>query len=180
MHPSRLPFPPFRTEAELSSWVLAQLEPTFAITEQVVGRHWSGRRLRIDAVLRPRDPEPWKDVAPAFGVEFKLADERSFDTRNFTGWAAQAVAYAQTEWNDFGRLAVFACPSPLRLLCGSSWGEGAAGLMEHLLGQFGVGELTLVKPHGLILLLQGHRMWSVGEGVREATRWSLRPKTGTR
>jgi hypothetical protein len=101
-------------------------------------------------------------------VEFRLADKRIFGTRNFTGWAAQAVDYTQTEWTDFGRLAVFACPSPLRLLGGSGWGEGAAGLMEHLLGQFGV---TRTAPAYCVVCIDG-------EGVEPVEPFSLRGTGG--
>jgi hypothetical protein len=112
----RLPLPAFDTEADLATWVLDKLGAWFVVHEEVQGRHWSGRRFRLDAALVPKDPAPWKDDCPAFGVEFKLADERSFDTRRFIAWAAQAVDYTETEWDDFGRLKIFGCPSMRR--CG--------------------------------------------------------------
>jgi hypothetical protein len=77
----RLPLPPFETEAELATWVLDELAPWFVVHREVAGTHWSDRRLRLDALLVPKQPGPWKDDRPAFGVEFKLADEHSFDTR---------------------------------------------------------------------------------------------------
>jgi hypothetical protein len=129
----------------------------------------------------PKQPGPWKDDRPAFGVEFKLADEYSFDTRRFTRWAAQAVDYAETEWDDFGRLMIFGCPSPLRRIASSAWGPGAAGLMARLLGQMGVGELAPMEGDGLALILHGqHRLWSQRRGVLDARRWSMQPRSGSR
>jgi hypothetical protein len=177
----RLPLPPFRTEPELATWVLDQLAPSFVVHREIAGTHWSRRRLRLDAVLEPKDPGRWKDDKPALGVEFKLADERSFDTRRFTRWAAQAVDYTETEWDGFGRLMIFGCPSPMRMIASSGWGQEAAGLMAHLLGQFGVGELAPMERDGLTLILQGHhRLWSQHRGVLEARRWSLWPRVGSR
>jgi hypothetical protein len=94
---------------------------------EVAGTHWSRRRLRLDAVLEPKDPRPRKDDRPAVGVEFRLPDELSFDTRRFTRWAAQAIDYGETEWDSFGRLIIFGCPSPMRRIAASGWGPNRPG-----------------------------------------------------
>ncbi|GAB3861552.1 hypothetical protein ACFPIJ_11875 [Dactylosporangium cerinum] len=93
----RLPMPRFANEAELAERVLGILSPHFEIETEVDGRHCSGRQLRIDAVLRPRDPSDWKDDRPAFGVEFKLASQGPSSTAKFTQWARQAVDYTHTD-----------------------------------------------------------------------------------
>mgnify|MGYP001206609391 CR=1 FL=1 len=144
----RLPLPPIETEAALATCVLDKLGTWCVVHEELQGTHWSGRRFRLDAALVPKDPEPWKDDRPAFGVEFKIADERSVDTRRFTAWAAQAVNYTETDWDGFGRLKIFGCPSPIRRIAESGYGAQAAGLMAQLLGQFGVDEFAPMQHDG--------------------------------
>ncbi|MFD4996988.1 hypothetical protein [Streptomyces buecherae] len=102
----------FANESELAAFVLAKMDQWFHIEEQVQGRYWRGEQTRIDAVLKPRDPDPWFDKDPAFGVEFKnLAPNSSVSDRY--GWVAQAVGYTHCEWEGYGRLGIFLCPSPL-------------------------------------------------------------------
>jgi hypothetical protein len=171
----RPPMPRFDSEEELANRALAVLDQHFLIEREVSGRHCSGRSLRIDAILRPRDPSGWKDRDPAFGVEFKLAHQKSFDTRDFTDWARQAIDYTHVEWMGYGRLRVFACPSPTAYLAVL----GGEFLMAHLLGQLGVGELAPTDREGWALTMHGnHVLWSEKYGVRAAARWSLRPKIG--
>jgi hypothetical protein len=101
----------FRTEQELCERVLGLLDHWYEIEREVTGRYWNGTRVRIDAVLRPRDPAPWADEQPAFGVEFKLP-ARDVGEGEYFQWAAQAVDYTHVEWHGCGRLQVFLCPSP--------------------------------------------------------------------
>jgi hypothetical protein len=171
----RPPFPRFENEADLAQRVLSRLSMHFAAETEVRGRHWTGRTLRLDAVLRPRDASGWRDKNAAFGVEFKLAHQRSHDTHRFAEWARQAVDYTQTEWSGYGRLYIFACPSPIVSLGGSDgW------LMAHLLGQFGVGELSPFEREGWALTVHDHIVWSEQRGVAAGARWSLRPRLGGR
>ena len=102
----------FGDEAELASFVLSKLDQWFHIEEQVRGQYWTGEKTRIDAVLKPRDPEPWRDDNPAFGVEFKNLTSNSSVADRY-GWVAQAVGYTHCQWQGYGRLAIFLCPSPL-------------------------------------------------------------------
>ncbi|WP_143055105.1 hypothetical protein [Nocardioides luteus] len=101
----------FPDEAALAEFVLAKMDRWFHIEEQVHGRYWTGEQTRIDAVLRPRDPDGWHDAVPAFAVEFKTA--RPSSVGDGYGWVAQAVAYTHCEWDGYGVLPVFLCPSPL-------------------------------------------------------------------
>jgi hypothetical protein len=101
----------YRSEADLASAALGELGRYFTADREVRGVHCTGKRLRLDAVLRPRDPSGWFDPPPVFGVEFKNALAGSLDTRRFTSWAAQAVDYAHTDWEGYGRLMIFTCPA---------------------------------------------------------------------
>ncbi|WP_141747177.1 hypothetical protein [Streptomyces agglomeratus] len=102
----------FANEKELAAFVLDKMAQWFHIEEQVKGRYWTGEKTRIDAVLRPQDPDPWFDENPAFGVEFKNLSANSSVSDRY-GWVAQAVAYTHCEWDGYGSLAIFLCPSPL-------------------------------------------------------------------
>ena len=66
----------------------------------------------------------------------------TFDTKNFTAWAAQAVDYTHVDWDGIGRLIVFTCPSPTSPFKVSEPGIDAAFLMSRLLWQLNVGELA--------------------------------------
>ncbi|MGD3112202.1 hypothetical protein [Streptomyces sp. YGL11-2] len=105
----------FPDEKALAAFVLGKLDKWFHIEEQVPGRYWTGEETRIDAVLRPRDPEGWHDKEPAFGVEFKSLAPNS-STGDRYGWVAQAVGYTHCQWQGYGRLGIFLCPSPLTWL----------------------------------------------------------------
>lgn len=167
-----------RTEADLVGAALAELDPHFTADREVWGTHCSGKRLRLDAVLRPCDPSGWFDAAPAFGVEFKNALAGPFDTRRFTSWAAQAVDYVHTDWEGYGRLTIFACPAVSAAFSrGTAYGDGAAGLMVRVLGQLGVGELGQTG-YGWTLRLNGENLWSERYGVHRKP--SLIRKVGSR
>lgn len=167
-----------RTEADLASAALSELDPYFTADREVWGTHCSGKRLRLDAVLRPRDPSGWFDATPAFGVEFKNAYAGSFDTRRFTSWAAQAVDYAHTRWDGHGPLTIFACPAlSAAFAARTAHTPDASHLMVRVLGQLGVGALG-ETGYGWTLRLNGDNLWSERYGVHR--RWSLIRKVGSR
>lgn len=169
----RLAMPRFALEEDLATWVLGQVAAHFHIQKQVYGTHCSGSRLRIDAVLRPKDTSGWADGPDtAIGVEFK----RSNGGRAATQWIAQCVDYGHVEWDGYGRLPIFACPG-VRV----GWSDDADKAVGHLLGQMRIGELVKLHKYGWSLLLHTHhRQWSETEGVVEARRTRLRPKIGSR
>lgn len=114
----------FGSEADLAGYVLGVLSKWFEIEQEVGGQYWTGEGARLDAVLRPRDPVPWFDDEPAFGVEFKLPP-KSYDTRAYFAWAAQAVDYTHCDWRGYGRLQIFLCPSPfMEFYLGGRLGTG--------------------------------------------------------
>ncbi|WP_436944640.1 hypothetical protein [Streptomyces sp. SudanB25_2051] len=102
----------FKSERDLSSHVLGALDKWFHIEEQVTGLHHGGDPVRIDAILVPRDPEPWFDDEPAFGIEFKRPVQDG-NLSSYYAWAGQAADYTQSEFGRFGRVQVFLCPSPM-------------------------------------------------------------------
>lgn len=175
----------FPSEAALSAAVLDRLQPYFHIEKEVPGAHWSGKRLWIDAVLRPREPKRWAREDVAFGVEFKNVPPNGDGGLNsYTRWAAQAVDYVNTQWDGYGRLMVFTCPGVLPRGFVSHKHEipndTHVRFAEGLLGQLGVGELVLQWGIGLALRLQGCTVWSERQGLGKGRNWPLKPKVGNR
>lgn len=166
-----------RNEAALRDTVLAALEPHFLVQREVPGTTCDhATRLRIDAVLRPREPERWKNAAVALGVEFKDVLALTGDTRNFTSWLAQCIDYSHTTWDGYGRLPVFVCPS---LVAGGF--EQDRPILTRVMGQLGIGELRDLDHYGWTFVLHDHhRMWSQLRGVEQGKHWSLAPKAGSR
>jgi hypothetical protein len=166
----------FPNEAELANHVLAELDEFFMIEREVHGAHCSGRRLRLDAVLRPREVWGVHDPHPALGVEFKNV-RPSMGLAGFTRWAAQAMDYAHTSWDGYDAMMIFTCPPVTGGLAGLAAAEG--WLMAHLLGQVGVGELGKTRNNGWTLRLSGENVWTQRYGPRRSG-WHLTPKAGSR
>ena len=58
-------------ENEFSENWLEKLSVFFLIEKQVSGIHLTGKRMRIDAIITPKDKNNWKNKDIAFGIEFK-------------------------------------------------------------------------------------------------------------
>lgn len=178
-----LDYPEMATEAELAERVLERLDPWFQISREVPGQHWTGRTLKVDAILRPRNPRDWKNPDAALGLEFKRVTPgaRNVSIKTTTGFAAQAIDYTQTDWQGFGRIPVFTCPGVRQWIDRhSDESHYAATAFTHLLAQFGVGELLLYWGWGLTFLLNGSPIWSERKGVIHGKTWTLKPRTGSR
>lgn len=100
--------PEIKSEEEFTELVTRQLAQHFEVTREVWGTHPIAGRLRIDAILAPKDGAGWPDgTSTALGVEFKDP------TGDKTGrLIAQCSDYAVTRWDCFGMAHVFACPAP--------------------------------------------------------------------
>jgi hypothetical protein len=164
----------FRNETELAQWAYDQLDPFFVIHREIWGTHCTDRRLRIDAILRPRQKSGWTDEDPAFGVEFKNPAAAD-GTKAYTKWAAQAVDYTHTNWDGYGRLLIATCPPVTQGVLG---GVDAQWLLARVLGQLGVGELGISPSQGWMLRVSGERVWSQASGPR--LNWSIKSKQGSR
>ncbi|MCP2314283.1 hypothetical protein [Kitasatospora paracochleata] len=105
----------YRNEREMADSVLDVLAADFHIEREVPGRYPTGEAVRIDAVLRPIDPTGGFDAQPILGVEFKFP-ENIDGMAEFGAQIAQAADYAHCTFRDYGRLAVFLCPSPVSQL----------------------------------------------------------------
>lgn len=166
-------------ERRIATW-LPRLEQHFHVQREVWGAHFSGKSLRVDAVIRPKDVSEWKNKDAAFAVEFKryvAADWGGDGAR----WAAQCVDYAHTKWNNYGALHVLIAggfdPRPIP----RDDPKDPSTVMPRMLGHLGVGELRLDPRDGLSIILHGrHKIWMESIGAYEAKRNGLERKWGAR
>lgn len=176
-----LPLPANASERVLADSVLSSLSQWFHVETEVQGTHCTGKRLRLDAVLKPLDLKDWKDESPAVGLEFKANDPVVRSVKGFTTWIAQAIDYAHTVWDGHGRIPVFVSPFLLSGFHGSPAADEFGPVMARVLWRLGVGELALVRYHGWTLFAEGnHVLWSERRGVRHGRFWSLNQRTGSR
>lgn len=140
-----------RLELEVSDELLIKLGRFFHIHQEVHGTHYSGKRVRIDAVLIPRDKHLWAGENIKLGLEIKRGKNSIGEASKH---AAQSVDYANTHWDKYGYLYVFCFPD-------STQGTFslAAGFYQRFLGQLGVGFLRDERG-ALELRLKGHLVWS--------------------
>ena len=168
---------PWMDERQLADKVLDRLGQHFHIAREVGGTHWGGSRLRLDAVLKPKDPSGWKGGdSVALGVEFKDPSRLAVDAAGPLQWLAQCQDYTATDWDSYGPLYVFTCPSLSGLLPpdGRWW-------VERIMGQMGIGELYQHPALGWTFSLHGsQRLWTEKGGTERGKDWSLTRKVGSR
>lgn len=156
--------------------VLNLLSKDFVIQREVLGTHFSGARLRIDAVLKPKDISLWKNPDVVIGVEFKL-EEKLKSTKDKTLWIKQCIDYANTKWDNYGYLYIFSCPSIFDKL--EYTVKGDQWLWNRILSNLGVGRLDKNDYNGWAFYLQdSHRIWSQKHGISYGKHWTLKRKFG--
>ncbi len=176
------------TEKDISDRVLESLSEHFIVEEQATGTHFSGRKMRIDAILTPRNMDEWKTQPAHLGVEFKnyLAFRESFDFKDYTKWFAQCHDYADTNWDKYGYVHVFSYNAFSRYARNERpEGNVSAVEAERFWGQLGVGELAehsagWPRRKGLQFRLQGHVLWCAVTGLRCGKTWGVNRKFGSR
>lgn len=166
-------------ESDVRQRVLDALSLYFVIHEEVWGNHWSGKRVRIDAILIPRDDSGWKTKSPRLGVEFKnfRSFDPSFSIKDYTKWWSQCHDYAETNFDGHGYVPVFSYNgfSHYRQRVGN---DSTAAFAIRFWGRLGVGELT---PDDYIFVMNGtNKIWSMSRGVIDGSRISVERKFGSR
>jgi hypothetical protein len=161
-------------ERDIVNRIRLRLIPYFYIESEQWGTHWSGKRLRIDMIIRPRIVDGWKRSDIMFGVECKkYGEETGKTTRHFS----QCVAYSDTIFDCAGGslIPILSAPSfiPSRIdVSTRSW-------LERFAGQLNVGELKCSKFQGVHIHHTGHLIWGEKTGVYEGRRWSLCKRIGS-
>jgi len=174
-------------ERDVKASVLTRLSPHFHVFEEVPGTHWSGRRLRIDAIIKPKDDSAWKTKSPSIGLEFKnfRAFSPSIDMKDYTKWWSQCHDYAETNFDGHGYVYVFSYNGFSHYRARSSGGSAAA-FAERFWGRLGVGELEPTfdgypRRPSLMLRINGtNKIWSEVAGVKDGQRMSMERKFGSR
>jgi hypothetical protein len=166
-------------ESDLKRDVLGKLSDHFIVHEEVWGNHWSGKRVRIDAILTPKDDSEWKTKSPRLGVEFKnfRSFDPSFNVKDYTKWWAQCHDYAETSFDGYGYVPVFSYNgfSHYRQRMG---GGTATAFAVRFWGRLGVGEIV---PSDLMFVMNGtNKIWSMSRGVIDGRRISMDRKFGSR
>lgn len=166
-------------EKDFQNNVLQVLAEFFVIDTQVSGTHFSGKRMKIDAVLKPRQLLEWKNPSVAFGIEFKSPNKLK-STTDKTHWLTQCVDYANTNWNDYGYIHIFSCPAIFDTLLHTNLPE-SQWLLNRLLSNMGIGELKQHSSYGWCFYLQNsHLIWSEKRGVVAGKTWTLQRTFGSR
>lgn len=166
-------------ESDLKRRIIARLSSHFDVFEEVWGTHWSGKRVRIDAIITPKDDSEWKTKSPRIGVEFKNFRKfnPSFDMKDYTRWWAQCHDYAETKFDDHGYVYVFSY-NGFSHYAQRAGRETAAAFAVRFWGRLGVGE---IQPDELMFVINGtNKIWSERRGVIDGRRISMERKFGSR
>lgn len=163
------------TEQEFSTQTIERLRPYFDIRHEWWGTCF-GKRVRIDALLKPNDLTEWKNKDIILGVEFKRID----DNLKYKA-VAQCIDYSYAEWDGLGRIPIFLCPGIPGNNLSHIERQKYYYPIAQLLCQFNVGELLETK-HGLTLQMAGaNKIWSERRsGVFGCKTWNFKPKSGSR
>jgi hypothetical protein len=174
-------------ERDLKRGVLDRLLVHFDVFEEVYGTHWSGRRIRIDAIIKPKDDSLWKTKSPSIGLEFKnfRGFNPSIDMKDYTKWWSQCHDYAETNFDGHGYVYVFSY-NGFSHYRGRSSNSTVAAFSERFWGRLGVGEIApgfagFPRRPCLTMRINGtNKIWNEIEGVRDGRRMSMERKFGSR
>jgi hypothetical protein len=157
-------------ESDVSNQLLERLERFFIVHREIDGVHWTGKKVRIDAVLQPKKELGFFDPSCFLGLEIK----RGVDgLGEITKQISQAVDYTNSSFGDFGLMYVFCYPDPID----GGWNQ-QVNFYDRFIGQLGIGFLS--SKSGLRLRLKGHNLWSEAAGAQDAKHWSLKRKFGSK
>lgn len=163
------------SEQELKEIISNDLDKDFKIVYEWEGKHFSGKNMRIDMLIKPRVNLEWANKDIVFGVEFKRGrlDEMNY-VNNFI---KQGIDYSQTYFNKLGYIPILLCPN---LNTSHSMDSRYVMNMRHFLSSFNIGELYHTKNGLSIMYADKHTIWSQKTGVIEAKRYKLKTKFGAK
>lgn len=154
-----------------------EIKDSFNINREVWGTHFSGKRLRIDSILTPKDTTEWKNKNIALGVEFKDHKRIQGDMTNYTKLISQAVDYANTKWDGFGYIPVFIQTDF------SVYGDSKEFefVFPRVLSALGVGQFIKHDFYGWTFYFQGQDIiWCERDGIRRGKYWNLKRTFGSK
>lgn len=100
-------------ENSIAETFLHHLKADFIIQREVKGVHLSGKELRIDAILKPKETKGWLNPNITIGVEFKDPSKiSSSQGRGEYDLLAQCLDYSMTDFEgvDNNSTIILICP----------------------------------------------------------------------
>lgn len=167
----------FTEEKILQELFMKRLSNYFEFDTEVWGTHQSGKRIRIDAIIKstktPLINEDKKfPLTKHIGIEFKNPMNIGKSTgRNYYDVFAQCVDYSQTNFDNYGQIIVLTCPL---------FKTPALSSLVYFLKEFNVGNVSIIGNS--ISFKWGEMLiWSEGTGfTTQALKNKFTSKTGTR
>jgi hypothetical protein len=171
------------TEEEFRYFVEQDIEKYFHIDREVWGTHLSGAKLRIDAVIRPKDTSEWANKDISFGVEFKSPSMLK-TLGSQLAFSKQCIDYTFTKFQNYGFLPILMFP---KLTVDAFITERCAQGYRHIFNQYLVGEMDYYEHYCTeyknkvlcIKMADTHCIWANGI-VYEGKRNKLIPKFGSK
>lgn len=162
----------YLTEKEFSEHILCRLSTDFWIDREVTGTHFTGRKMRIDAIISPKKSFDWKNQSIAFGIEFKKHHEH-ISPRVISGMIKQGYDYMHCEFGRFGKVPILLCP-----LTSEKWNYAMSTeqsrFVKRVLGDFMIGEITDTYRGLSIVFKENHVIWDESSGVLFGKTWDFK------
>ena len=151
------------TEPENINYVISLLSKDFVCVVEdiendlrIKGIHPTGKTLFIDALIRPKNPDGWRNGKnTVFGIEFKKDSTKG---ANVLKHIAQAIDYSQSEWyykdKNIGKIPILLYPSPTD---SDTPYKNIGAFVVRLLGMFNIGTIgigTSYYTKGKIILIR--------------------------
>lgn len=171
------------TEEEFRYFVEQDIAQFFHIEREVWGTHLTGIKLRIDAIIRPKDTADWANKNIAFGVEFKSPSMLK-TLGSQLAFSKQCIDYSHTNFQGYGFIPILMFP---KLTTDSYITERCAQGYRHIFNQFLVGEMDYYEHYATeykkkvlcIKMADAHCIWADGK-VYEGNRNKLIQKFGSK
>lgn len=164
------------SEEEFCEIWFEKLSEFFYIDRQVTGEHLSKKKLRIDAVISPKNKDEWRNKEIAFGVEFK-SPTKNDRLHNQIDFMKQCVDYSYTSFGKYGFIPILSCP---RFELDSTYSDvKSLTALRHFLNAFQVGELDETHRGLSIIFADDHFIWEAGK-VSLGKRWMFEKDFGCR
>ena len=162
-------------ENSIKETFLFHLEEDFHISREVKGVHMSGKSLRIDVILKPKNTKGWLNPDITIGIEFKDPNKiSSSQGRGVDDMLAQCLDYSMTEFEGVvsDSMIILICPG-----IGKDKND-----VYRFLSRYNVGYMDVSDFNGIEMRMGnvGIPLWSSKEGVMRISKSYWRKTIGIR
>lgn len=130
--------------------ILKCLEPHFEISREVWGTHLSGKKVKIDVILKPRDNSDWRNKDLVIGLEIKNPLFWETNNRRDTDLLAQCVDYSMSSFKGVKDMVVLICPLPHKI---------KSDKLIRFVSRYNVGHLGFNDKDGICFYYGGQPFW---------------------